>query len=200
MAASTSPAPRCSTADVDNTEDFIHSLSSDRHARRSDKADLETHAVTWKKGHGQLPVHMDSCGAGDGRHPTLAAARDPPPGVEYRFNLMANTLAWLPHNSLASIFFCLDGHIIGFALCWIEPATSTCFFVQRGFLPQYRRHMRWEATLQDRQDRGQALRHEVVSTWATRSLCWALRLQVRPEAGTTAAVPECPRPPGDARS
>lgn len=118
---------------VYDTEDFIRSLSSDRHARRSEKSDLETHVVTWDKGMVNF-LYQDSCAEAmvDIRH---SQQLDTPPGVEYRFNLMAKTLAWLPRDRFASVFFCLDMKIIGFALCWIEPATSTCFFVQRGFYP-----------------------------------------------------------------
>ena len=108
-------------------------------ARR--RLEIETHVVTWQKGMVNF-LYMDSCAEAmiDIRH---SQQLDTAPGVEYRFNLMAKTLAWLPRGRLVSVFFCLDCKIIGFALCWIEPATSTCFFVQRGFLPQHRRHMRW---------------------------------------------------------
>jgi hypothetical protein len=126
---------------VYDTEDFIRSLGSDRHVRRSEKIGIETHVVTWERSMCNY-LHMDSCSDAmtDIR---LSQELGTPPGVEYRFNLMTRMLAWLPRDQFVNVFFCLNDKIIGFAMLWIEPTTSTCFFAHRGFYPEHRRHMRW---------------------------------------------------------
>lgn len=116
------------------TDDLTRTLSSDPHARRSQKMEMSAEPIDdW------TPYIKQTIG-----EIRLSQQLDTPRGVEFRFRQMID----LADVCLPSYYFEATGFwhrmdLVGFAMSWCDPRTSTCFFAQRGLLPEYRRHTRW---------------------------------------------------------